>query len=64
MFAAIALQLRGVAQSFGGEGSDVIVNRDIWPVSGEDTAAIGVDFAERDRFETSSFEAKRKSPYA
>jgi hypothetical protein len=34
------------------------MNRDIWPVFGEDAPAIGVDFAEGDGSHSGSFKAK------
>jgi hypothetical protein len=46
------------AEPFSVKASHVVVNRDIWPVLGEDTSAIGIDLAEGFRSHSGSFEAK------
>jgi len=51
-------------KSRGGKLPDVSENRDIWPVFGEDAAAVGVDFAEGDGAHSGSFEAKAEPSYA
>ena len=37
---------------------DVVVNRDIWPVLGEDTSAVGIDLAEGDGSHAGALEAE------
>jgi hypothetical protein len=43
------------------EGSDVLVNRDAWPVFVEDVAAERVDFTELDGSHSGSFESEAES---
>jgi hypothetical protein len=44
-----------------GEGSHVVVNRDIWPVPSQDGSAIGIDLAEGDGSHAGSLQAEAKS---
>jgi hypothetical protein len=48
----------GVGQSFGGKGSHVSENRDIWPVLSQDGSAIRFDLAEGDGAHSGAFEAE------
>jgi len=48
-------------EPFGSKGSDVVENRDIWPVPGEDTSAIGIDFAEGDGSHSGPLEPEAES---
>jgi hypothetical protein len=49
------------SEAIGSEVSDVVVDRDVRPMLGEDSSAIGVDLAERDCFEAGALEAKTES---
>ena len=44
-----------------GEGSHVVVNRDIWPVPSQDGSAVGIDLAEGDGSHAGALEAEREA---
>jgi len=44
-----------------GEGSHVVVNRNIWPVPSQDGAAVGVDLAEGDGSHSGALKAEREA---